>query len=60
MTLYYLNDPSVGRRLICPEEIDGCGAACDDDDGRQTDWTCPMCGKEWNVHDAEQALMELE
>ena len=22
--------------------------------------TCPMCGKEWNVHDAERELMELE
>ncbi len=50
-----------GRRLICPEALGGCESMTDsDDDGRGNDWTCPMCGKEWNVHDAENDLNQLE
>ncbi len=61
MTLEYTQDLVVGRRLVCPEPLGGCGALCDADvDGQYTDWTCPMCGQEWNVHDAENDLDQLE
>ncbi len=52
-----------GRRLVCPEALGGCGALTindSDDEGRGPDWTCPMCNREWNTHDAEIALEEAE
>ena len=60
---YRYDESLLGYRLVCPADLDGCGALTDndgDDDGRGNDWTCPTCGKEWNVHDAQQALYQLE
>ena len=64
MVLEYRYDEGLqGRRLVCPADLEGCGALTDQDidgDLRGNDWTCPMCGKEWNVHDAQQELNQLE
>ncbi len=62
MVLQYRYDDALSaHRLVCPEALDGCGALTDtDDEGRGNDWTCPMCDKGWNVHDAQQELNQLE
>ncbi len=64
MVLEYRYDEALSqRRLVCPEDLGGCGALTDndtDDEGRGNDWTCPMCNRDWNVHDAQQDLNQME
>ncbi len=60
MTLDYRDDSNLGRALVCPPDLGGCEEVCVADDDRGADWTCPGCGKEWNIHDAGQALDQLE
>lgn len=51
---------SAGR-LICPEPLGGCGAACDDEDGSGNDWVCREgCGGEWNIHDVREQLEDAD
>lgn len=49
------------RRLRCPEALGGCGRPCDDLEGDGNDWVCQEgCGGEWNVHDAQDELDQME